>query len=428
MRRIAWRVATFLLAPAAVGSVILLGRTFLIPSPVARAESLPRIEVTPLELYRPQLSTMVRLGDTLETICRRLAGSDWVAWRDALATRLDARRLQPGLLVEATASPWGRLDEMRVVLDRRVGLTLRRQAGSISCTREERPVEHQALRLEGEIRTSLFEAVDAAGADAELALRMADIFQWDIDFFRDLRKGDRFSLVVDREMVDGSHYRYGTVYAARFVNDGRVREAVAFLDDGGRQGYYEPDGRPMRKQFLRSPLQFSRVTSRFSMRRFHPIQKRVMPHYGVDYGAPVGTPVHATADGTATFVGSNRGAGRMVTLRHPNGYQTSYLHLSRFASGIRNGARVAQGQVIGYVGSSGASTGPHLDYRVQANGRYTNPMTLASPPAEPLVGARLAEFKAHAAAAMALLQGKEATAAARWYSALGAQPANPKRS
>jgi murein DD-endopeptidase MepM/ murein hydrolase activator NlpD len=188
---------------------------------------------------------------------------------------------------------------------------------------------------------------------------------------------------------------------------------VIYPDDDGRLGYYDVEGRALRKQFLRSPLKFSRITSRFSMSRFHPVLKRRLPHYGVDYGAPVGTSVLVTADGTVTFLGRNGGAGRMIRVRHPNGYETHYLHLSRYASGIRKGARVVQGQVIGYVGSSGLSTGPHLDYRVQQNGRWINPLTISSPPTKPLDASRLQRFLAHALAVLELLEGREAPVGAR---------------
>ena len=165
--------------------------------------------------------------------------------------------------------------------------------------------------------------------------------------------------------------------------------------------------------FLRSPLKFSRVTSRFSMSRFHPVLKKRMPHYGVDYGAPVGTPVHVTADGIVTMAGRNGGAGNMVRVRHPNGYETNYLHLSRYGGGIRKGVRVTQGQVIGYVGSTGYSTGPHLDYRVRHNGSWINPLSISSPPVEPLEDDRLQRFLGHALAVLDLLEGREAPVGAR---------------
>jgi len=234
-----------------------------------------------------------------------------------------------------------------------------------------------------------------------------------VDFIRDLRRGDRFVVVVDEQRIEGEFYRYGTIFAARFTNKDKAMNAVVYPDRDGRLGYYDLDGVPLRKMFLRSPLKFSRVTSRFSNSRFHPVLKRSMPHYGVDYGAPVGTPVHATADGVVTLAGRNGGGGNTVRLRHPNGYETNYLHLSSYGRSVRKGVRVSQGQVIGYVGSTGLSTGPHLDYRVRHNGRWINPLTISSPPVKPLEADRLQRFLGHALAVLDLIEGGEAPAGAR---------------
>jgi murein DD-endopeptidase MepM/ murein hydrolase activator NlpD len=276
-----------------------------------------------------------------------------------------------------------------------------------------RPIDSEVQRINGEITSSLFGAVEKAGGRPELAVDLAEVFQWDVDFFRDVRTGDRFVAVVDEQTVDGAFFGYGTLFAAQFVNGDRALYAVVYPDGSGSLGYYDLEGRPLRKQFLRSPLKFSRVTSRFSMSRFHPVLKKRMPHYGVDYGAPVGTPVRVTGDGTISFTGKNGGAGRMIRVRHTNGFETHYLHLSRYGEGIRTGVRVSQGQVIGFVGSSGWSTGPHLDYRVKLNGRWINPLTISSPPAKPLDSNRLQRFLAHAIAVLELLEGRDAPTGAR---------------
>ncbi len=371
------------------------------------------LEVERLEQYRPPVRTFVAPGDTLESVSRRLDRRDWVVWRDALASQIDPRRLLPGTEFRGWRSPAGRLLELEVVLDARSEIRMRRGPEGVAATRIERPLEREAVRLEGTVESSLFAAMDAAGGDAELAVRVAEIYQWDIDFFRDLREGDRFVVIADRQSVDGSFFGWGTVYATRFTNRGRTLDAVAYPDNSGQLGYYDLEGRPLRKQFLRSPLKFSRVTSRFSMSRFHPVLKRRMPHYGVDYGAPTGTPVHVTANGTVTFAGRKGGGGNMVTVRHANGYETNYLHLSGFARGIRRGVRVTQGQVVGYVGSTGLSTGPHLDYRVRLNGSWVNPLSIASPPVEPLAEGRLQRFLAHALAVLSLIEGREPPVGAR---------------
>ena len=222
-----------------------------------------------------------------------------------------------------------------------------------------------------------------------LAILMSEVLQWDLDFTRDLRLGDRFRVAFETVYLDGSYESLGGISGLIYDNDGRRLEAYRFGDDGG---YYDPEGRPLRKMFLRSPMRYSRVTSRFSHRRFHPVLKSYRPHYGVDYGAPVGTPVRSTAGGRVAFAGWDRGGGNTVKVRHPNGYLTAYLHLSRFAKGITPGRRVGQGEVIGYVGSTGLASGPHLDYRVQRSGRWIDPLSLKSEPAEPVPEEQLPAF------------------------------------
>jgi len=392
-----WWLFCLILTVAAVAAVSGCG-----VQPTA-ATTLEVMTVEPLQAFHPPVRTTVASGDTIESVCRRLAGSDWLMWRDALVEEIDPRKLFPGTEFRGTLTPSGTLERLEVILDRRSEVHLAAGADGISTLRIERPIVSEVVRLEGVVESSLFGAMDGAGGDPELAVRVAEIYQWDIDFLRDLRKGDTFVVVVDRQTVDGEFYGWGTVFASRFVNDDRSLDAVVYPDDSGRLGYYDLEGRPLRKQFLRSPLKFSRVTSRFSMNRFHPVLRRRMPHYGVDYGAPVGTAVHVTADGSVTFVGRNGGGGNMVTVRHTNGYETNYLHLSRYGKGIRRGVRVSQGQVIGYVGSTGLSTGPHLDYRVTLNGRWINPLAISSPPVKPLSEERLQRFLAHALAVLSLI-------------------------
>jgi len=371
------------------------------------------VAVAPIEAYHPPIRTVVGSGDTLESVSRRLAGGDWVIWRDALSREIEARRLLPGTLFDGRRTPGGVLEELRVTLDQRSELIFEATADGIESSRIDREVASEVVRLQGVVESSLFQAVGDAGGRPALAIEIAEIFRWDVDFLRDLRKGDSFVAIVDVQTIDGEFYQYGTVFAARFVNKDRIMNAVIYPDGEGRLGYYDLDGVPLRKMFLRSPLKFSRVTSRFSSGRFHPVLKRKMPHYGVDYGAPVGTPVHATADGVVTLAGRNGGGGNTVRLRHPNGYETNYLHLSRYGQGVRKGVRVTQGQVIGYVGMTGLATGPHLDYRVRHNGSWINPLTISSPPVKPLESDRLQRFLGHALAVLDLLEGGEAPAGAR---------------
>ncbi len=249
----------------------------------------------------------------------------------------------------------------------------------------------EVLSIEGELSGVLEESLKDAGGEAQLAYMMSDVFQWDLDFNRDLRLGDRFGLLYEAVHLDGEYSGPGEILAVTYDNLGKQLEAYRF---GEEPSYYDADGRPLRKMFLRSPLRYSRVTSSFSNRRFHPVLKRYQPHYGVDYGAPTGTPVRATANGVVTSAGWNGGGGKTVKVRHPNGYLTAYLHLSRYAKGVTSGRRVTQGQVIGYVGSTGLATASHLDYRIQHDGKWINPQSLKSAPAEPIPEAQLPEFLA----------------------------------
>lgn len=233
---------------------------------------------------------------------------------------------------------------------------------------------------------SLVAAIDAEGENVQLAITLAEIFAGDVDFHSDLQPGDSVELLFEKVYREGEFSGYGNVVAARLLNDGRDLQAYRFVHDG-KAGYYDERGRSLRRFFLKSPLKFEvRVTSGFSYRRLHPVFGGYRAHLGVDYGAPVGAPVQAVAPGTVMSAGYNGGAGLMVHLRHNNGYETLYLHLSRLGKGIRRGARVQQGQLIGRVGSSGTATGPHLDYRVKRNGVYLNPLTVHRklPPGEPI--------------------------------------------
>ncbi|HUM78772.1 MAG TPA: peptidoglycan DD-metalloendopeptidase family protein [Candidatus Saccharicenans sp.] len=247
------------------------------------------------------------------------------------------------------------------------------------------PVEKRLVLIEGIINDSLISAVNKAGEQDLLALMLADIFGWEIDFYIDLRKGDVFRLLVEKKYINGRFSSYEQIQSAYFINKGRLYEAFRFTyPDSGQTDYFDSKGNSLRREFLKSPLKYTRISSRFSSRRLHPIRKIYRPHYGVDFAAPIGTPVQATADGVVTFAGWNGGAGRMVKIKHSHSYETMYLHLSRLGPGIHQGARVKGGQVIGYVGSSGESTGPHLDYRLIYHGRYVNPLSWKFQPAEPL--------------------------------------------
>ncbi len=255
------------------------------------------------------------------------------------------------------------------------------------------PALVETVTAVGELKTSLWEAVLDAGETPEMVMLIADIFGWDIDFNTEPRVGDTFRVAFEKKTYSDGSVAYGRVFAAEYVNQGQDYQAVLFRDARGRPAYYAPDGSSLQKMFLRSPLVFGgRVTSRFSRSRFHPVLKRRRPHLGIDYGAPSGSPVQAIGSGRVLFAGRKGGHGRMVHLRHSNGFETMYLHLSRIL--VRGGQRVEQGQRIGLVGSTGLSTGPHLDFRITQNGKYRNFEALRLPPAVPVAKSDFAEFVA----------------------------------
>jgi murein DD-endopeptidase MepM/ murein hydrolase activator NlpD len=244
--------------------------------------------------------------------------------------------------------------------------------------------------VSADIDSSLFASVERMGEKDQLALDIAEIFSSDIDFNTDIQKGDSFRVLVGKKYLNGQFNGYDTIQAASFSNGRKTFMGFRFTDENGKPAYYGPDGKALKKSFLKSPLKFSRISSRFSYKRLHPILRKVQPHLGVDYSAPAGTPVHAVGSGVVTDAGWNGGSGRMVKMRHSSGYETLYLHLSRIA--VNRGAHVGQGDIIGYVGSTGLSTGPHLDFRVYRHGKAINPLKVVFPPGAPIPIDRFDQF------------------------------------
>jgi len=283
----------------------------------------------------------------------------------------------------------------QVDLDRELWITAARpDASGFRVELKPAPSSTEMVGVTGEIRDSLFNAVTDAGEGAELALQLADIFGWDLDFYTDPRPGDTFRVVVEKKTYPSTGaVRYSRIYAAEYNNAGENYQAVLFREPSGKPAYYEPDGKSLKKAFLRSPLKFSApITSRFSRGRFHPILKHRRPHLGIDYGAPVGTPVQTIGDGRVVSAGWNGGGGKTVHIRHSNGYETIYMHLLRIL--VRPGQHVSQGDRIGLVGQTGLATGPHLDFRILQRGNYRNFEALRLPPALPVAKTDWDEFVA----------------------------------
>jgi murein DD-endopeptidase MepM/ murein hydrolase activator NlpD len=368
------------------------------PEPAATEPPAPNVRTEPVTLRR---------GDTLVGALDRL-GLDRrasIGIAEALqAEGADLRRMRPSDGLEVTWTLDGEPIGLRWEPSPWLGFAVVAADGGWEARRAETRPDVRVVAIGGELKRSLFEAVETLGESPQLVIELAEIFSSDFDFTADSRSGDRFRLLVEKRYAGEQFVDYGQVLVAQYLSDGRILTGVGFEPAGGRTAYYDLEGRSLRKTFLKSPLAFTRITSGFTYARPHPILGGVRPHLAVDYAAPVGTPVQAVAGGTVLLAGWNGGNGIQVHLRHHAGYETLYNHLSRLGPGVRPGARVDQRQVIGYVGSTGLSTGPHLDYRVKKNGRFVNPLSEKFVPGQPLDGAEHRRYLTEARALVRRLE------------------------
>src|SRR6202046_1441724 len=315
----------------------------------------------------------------------------------------DLRHVRAGNRFSVGRSVLGELREIRYSIDPDHMLRISPDGADFHSEIATIPSVTEETGVAGEIRGSLFEGVTNAGEKPELAMRLAEIFGWDLDFYTDPRPGDTFRVVVEKKKLStGELASYGKILAAEYINHGHVYRAVLFHDDSGVPAYFTPEGKSMKKAFLHSPLKFAApITSHFSAHRFHPILKEYRPHLGIDYAAPSGTPVQTIGEGRVVFAGMKGGAGNLVEVQHINGYTTYYMHLSRVL--VRSGQRVEQGQSIGLVGMTGLATGPHLDFRIQKQGQFLNFERLPLPPSDPVAKRDWNEFSALRDRALALM-------------------------
>ncbi|MFO1316316.1 MAG: peptidoglycan DD-metalloendopeptidase family protein [Burkholderiales bacterium] len=338
----------------------------------------------------------VQRGDTIGSLLARAGVDDPDAMR-FLRTSADARplyQLRPGRPVRVAVDDNGALVALAFRTGADESFAVERAGEAFRATKSAAAADVRTVLRSGEIRTSLFGAADAAGIPDAVTIALAEVFAGDIDFHHDLQRGDRFTVVYEERYVDGEATGTGRIVAAEFVNRGTTLRAFLWRDADGRDAYFTEEGRSARNAFLRSPMEFSRITSGFSLARFHPILQQWRAHQGVDYAAPAGTPVRATADGVVAAAGWQGGYGNAIVLRHQGTYSTVYGHLSRIAPAVRAGARVRQGDTIGFVGMTGWATGPHLHYEFRIADEARNPLTVAMPTAEPIVPERLAAFRA----------------------------------
>jgi murein DD-endopeptidase MepM/ murein hydrolase activator NlpD len=393
------------LAAIAPPAELLLGKTARI-EPVALAAQ-GSVLPEPQSYFREEL---LQRGDTVPALLARLGIGE--ADAAALGRLRPLRYVRPGTTVAAEVRADGELLELSFLASPDTLVRIERDGSQLRSREERAALETRVLMKFAEIRSSLFAAADVADIPDAVALQLAEIFGGDIDFHRDLRRGDRFSVVYEMQHFEGRPVRSGRVLAAEFVNHGKTHRAVWYAGSAaaaGRGGYYAPDGKSLRKAFLRSPLEFSRISSGFGVRR-HPFLQTWRKHQGVDYAAPAGTRVRAVGDGVVHFVGREGGYGNVVVLRHQGQYSTLYAHLRGFARGIRQGARVAQGEALGFVGQTGWATGPHLHYEFRVAGMARDPLAVKLPAAVPLAAQEMGAFRADTgplARVLELLAGSE---------------------
>ena len=341
----------------------------------------------------------VRRGDTLGSVLARV-GIDDAAAQNFLRSDARARplyQLRPGKALRVRTDAGGRMLGLRYLTQSGEFLAVDR-VGDGFFAQTTTPGAAVSLELRAnEIRSSLFGAADAVGLPDAVTVQLADIFSGDIDFLHDLRRGDRFSVVYEMRRIDGETTGAGRIVAAEFVNKGVSYRAFLWRAPDGTESYYDEDSKSLKKAFLRSPVAFTRVTSGFSLARFHPFLQAWRAHKGVDFAAPSGTPVLAAGAGKVAFAGKQGGYGNVVMLRHGGAYSTAYAHLSRFAPGMRAGARVSQADVVGYVGMTGWATGPHLHYEFRVDNVQKNPLTIALPNAQPVPAGQKAAFQVQVA-------------------------------
>jgi murein DD-endopeptidase MepM/ murein hydrolase activator NlpD len=382
------------------------------------AEVVPLPDLVPLVDQAETFTSQDRVlrGDTVAVLFERLGISDprAVEFLRADGTgRVLYRQLVPGRTLQAETGPGGELRALRYFLSAASLLEVTRQGDTFRARMRAINEPPRIVYRTAAIRSSLFAASDAAGIPDAIAMQIARVFATDIDFHSDLRKGDRFSVAYEMLYDSGELVAPGRIIAAEFVNDGRTYHAVLFRDDEGVEGYYSLDGTNRAKAFLRSPVEFSRVSSGFGA-RFHPIFKNWRAHTGVDFAAPHGTRVLATADGVVVAAGNRGGYGNAVEIRHGSGITTLYAHLSGFAKGVRAGTRVQQGEPVGFVGATGFATGPHLHYEFKLGGAHQDPMKVALPKADPVPAHLRPQFIRVADSARATIQRVSAAPPARF--------------
>jgi len=352
----------------------------------------------------PWLRVKVKSGDALASIFKRhhLAPRELHEIMALGKNSANLKHLRPGDIVRFQVDKNQHLQKLVYNISPLKSLHIQRQGKIFTAAMQVKNIEKRSAYAIGKIKSSLFEAGKEAGLSDMLIMKMVNIFGWDIDFAQDIRKGDQFALIYEEQFLNGRKIKDGAILAAEFTNHGHTYRALRFTDANNHSDYYTPKGRSMRKAFLRTPVDFRRISSRFG-NRHHPVLNRMRMHKGVDYAAKTGTPIKASGDGKIIFRGRKGGYGRTIIIQHGGRYSTLYAHMSRFKRGLTTGKHVRQGQIIGYVGQSGRATGPHLHYEFRVNGVHRNPLTIRLPNAAPIKKQYRDSFKRTASALLAQL-------------------------
>ncbi len=349
----------------------------------------------PIIQPKPWLEHTIKSGENLAIIFSKLGLSKTTLHRIIQTDRLtrELKSIRPGQKLKFLVDTQGELVELLLEKNPIQTITVSKSDSGFTSKKINKQTQTEIAYAHGLIKNSLYVDAKKAGLSNKLIMQLANIFAWDIDFALSLRVGDQFTIIYEKILLNGELFETGEILAAEFENRGINYQALRYATPDGHSEYYSPDGKSLRKAFLRSPVDFARISSRFNLRRRHPILNRIRAHKGVDYAARTGTPVRATGDGKIVYRGRKGGYGRTVIIRHAEKYSTLYAHLSRYNSNRKTGARVKQGQIIGYVGKSGLATGPHLHYEFRVNGIHKNPLTIKLRKSKPIAKQYLADFK-----------------------------------
>ncbi|OQX30686.1 MAG: hypothetical protein B0D94_09930 [Candidatus Sedimenticola endophacoides] len=369
--------------------------------PPATTHATPQEPASPATATAPRpepdrwLEERVGDGDSLALIFKRLGLSPGLLHRIVNSSE-EAKQLaniRPGQALKVRLGEDDGFRELRLIYNPVRQLRILDEEGELKAQTVSQALETRTAQISGSITDSLYQSAQRVGMDDALIMELASIFAWDINFALDIRSGDRFTLLYEERLLDGKKYTNGDILAAEFVNRGRTVRAVRYEDETGQANYFTPDGKSMRKAFLRAPVDFRRISSKFKRSRLHPVHGVKRPHRGVDYAAAVGTPIVTTGDGKVVFRGTKGGYGKTVIIQHGSQYSTLYGHMSRYNRKVKSGSRVKQGQVIGYVGATGVATGAHLHYEFRVNGAHRNPLTVKLPAAEPIASKYQKDFE-----------------------------------